>query len=183
MIRGQQEISKKHGKVVAVPVIPLSTQENLEQKMGKIHSIKKIPIFFNFKKEKEQVSEHSGITGPMTLKYLHQIKDTIRSKKQAQIAEVANTPKKKLPLISASKTRLFLLDNGQTIKNLIELKEIVSKMPTIQFRTHINSEKNDFYNWIKDVLNDKDCAEDIKHARTQNLFIEQIDTHLKKYSL
>ncbi len=41
------------------------------------------------------------------------------------------------------------------INTLKELSDTIRKMPKSDFKNHVNKEKNDFLNWIRDVVNDE----------------------------
>ncbi|MCB9359172.1 hypothetical protein H6503_04535 [Candidatus Woesearchaeota archaeon] len=57
----------------------------------------------------------------------------------------------------------FYLNDGRRLKDIYELIEAFDSMSDEVFRYHVNEDKNDFYNWIKEVMNDDHLAKEI-HA-------------------
>ena len=57
----------------------------------------------------------------------------------------------------------FWVVDGTTIKNLEELSQSLRAMNEETFNYHVNENKNDFYNWIKDVIQDEELAESIQN--------------------
>ena len=55
----------------------------------------------------------------------------------------------------------FFLNDGRVLKDLFELAECLETIDNNTFFHHVNDGKNDFSNWIRDVFNDKDLAEEI----------------------
>jgi len=53
----------------------------------------------------------------------------------------------------------FYFVNGQRVKNVKELAEIMDRIEQEVFDYHVNEEKNDFYSWVKHVFNDLELAE------------------------
>lgn len=61
----------------------------------------------------------------------------------------------------------FWLKDGGVIKNLKELSEIMNNMSDDTFNYHVNDQKNDFSNWIKDVHGEEDVASGLLRAKTR----------------
>lgn len=59
----------------------------------------------------------------------------------------------------------FWLSNGTVIKNVHELIEALRTMSPEMFSFHVNKEKNDFSNWIRDIIKDTALADKIKNVR------------------
>jgi hypothetical protein len=53
----------------------------------------------------------------------------------------------------------FYFVNGQRVRNVKELAEIMDRIEQEVFDYHVNAEKNDFYSWVKHVFNDVELAE------------------------
>lgn len=53
----------------------------------------------------------------------------------------------------------FVLADGSRIKNLLELAGALDTMSHDIFEQHVNEYKNDFVNWIRDVLQETGLAE------------------------
>jgi hypothetical protein len=79
-------------------------------------------------------------------------------------------------LISNTKQENFFISaDGKVIKNVLQLKKALEGMKPEIFNLHVNSEKNDFYNWVKDIYEDKNLAEDIKKAKNAEKIIQLIE--------
>jgi hypothetical protein len=55
----------------------------------------------------------------------------------------------------------FVTKDGRQIKNMRELAEVLEKMNEDVFTYHVNAQKNDFSNWLKDVIRDEELAKEI----------------------
>jgi len=102
-----------------------------------------------------------------------------KKQKPAKKAMKAKAPAKKAPPVKTIATKApkvslavydvqdvpehqhFYFVNGMRVKNVKELAEIMDKLEQEVFDYHVTSEKNDFYNWVKDVFNDLELAEKI----------------------
>jgi hypothetical protein len=62
--------------------------------------------------------------------------------------------------------RRFFCQDGCVIKNLTELVDCLKHMTEEVFYHHVTSEKNDFSNWIRDVLGDEKLAGELNNAST-----------------
>src|SRR3989338_8931235 len=49
----------------------------------------------------------------------------------------------------------FLLANGKEVRGIKELHGMLKSMEENVFYSHVNESKNDFYNWVKDIYQDK----------------------------
>jgi hypothetical protein len=65
-----------------------------------------------------------------------------------------------------SPDKYFWARDGTVIKNLRELYGALLRMDKGTFSHHANKERNDFYNWVKDVFNDKGLANSLLKAKT-----------------
>ncbi|MBI4286771.1 MAG: hypothetical protein HY670_12860 [Chloroflexi bacterium] len=62
--------------------------------------------------------------------------------------------------------KVFWVHGGRTIKNLAELKTALGGMSDDTYVYHANETKNDFANWVKDVLGDDKLAHDLQKSPT-----------------
>jgi hypothetical protein len=58
----------------------------------------------------------------------------------------------------------FFCQDGCIIKNLTELSECLNHMTDEVFHHHVTSGKNDFSNWVRDVLGDDKLASELYDA-------------------
>ena len=72
----------------------------------------------------------------------------------------------------------FKLADGKAIRNLSQFNECLADMSEEVFRHHVNEERNDFSNWVGDVLKDKKLADDLLKTKdkteTHVLVLERI---------
>lgn len=74
--------------------------------------------------------------------------------------------------------QIFYCQDGNTLKNLEELGIALKDMRAGIFLYHVHPGKNDFANWIYDVIGDVDLAEDIRDLTDQKDFIRKIDSRI-----
>ncbi|MBN1503217.1 hypothetical protein JW930_06780 [Candidatus Woesearchaeota archaeon] len=67
-------------------------------------------------------------------------------------------------IINARPENYFILITGVPLKNIKELVNALENMNDWVFRHHVNSARNDFYTWIKEVLRESTLAQDISTA-------------------
>jgi len=103
------------------------------------------------------------------------------AKKSSKSKRVAGRTRKKKSVISAEKIladvpaeKCFWANNGWIIRNIQELPIALENMSDETFVYHCNREKNDFYNWIRDVIDYKELAEDIKNSKTRSAMIKKV---------
>lgn len=63
--------------------------------------------------------------------------------------------------------QLFWLNDGSVLKSLNELNTALTKMKADVFMHHVNKERNDFANWILDVIGDKELAQSIRKLKSK----------------
>lgn len=61
----------------------------------------------------------------------------------------------------------FYLRSGSSLKSIEELSDAIDSISKDDFLFHVNSEKNDFANWTKDVFDEKELAEKLFLTRTK----------------
>jgi len=66
-----------------------------------------------------------------------------------------------------SPDKAFWLRNGIPIKSMYELIKVLEVIDETTFSFHVNNEKNDFSNWLRDVIGDIGLAEKVFSARTR----------------
>ncbi len=75
----------------------------------------------------------------------------------------------------ADDARHFYVRDGRILKNLQELRaHLKGEMSDETFSYHCNSEKNDFANWIRDVIGDRKLATRIKRVRTRKTMLRKL---------
>ena len=62
---------------------------------------------------------------------------------------------------------VFKSCNGHILHNMKELGEELKTMSSEDYAFHVNAEKNDFANWVGDIIKDKTLANNLR--KTSNL--------------
>lgn len=76
--------------------------------------------------------------------------------------------------------KVFWVNDGRTLRNLQELSLALANMNEETFRYHVNKEKNDFRNWVKDVIKDEKLANDIAKIKSKKLMLERINKKINQ---
>lgn len=80
-------------------------------------------------------------------------------------------------------SQYFWLHNNKAIRDLSELHTALLNMDDATFSYHVNQEKNDFSNWISDILDEKKLALQLRNTldkkETAYLIEKKIKTHNK----
>ena len=61
----------------------------------------------------------------------------------------------------------FWCQDGQVLKSLPELESTLRGMGEDTFRHHASEARNDFSNWVKDVIGDDKLASDLGKSKTR----------------
>jgi hypothetical protein len=71
--------------------------------------------------------------------------------------------------------KCFYVFNGPVLKCISDLNTNLPNMTDEQFSYHRNGQKNDFYNWILNVIGDVKLANDIARARTKETTFKKVN--------
>jgi len=91
---------------------------------------------------------------------------TQKSSKKKQ-AKSKKSKSKKLFVKDAKPEYYFLMIDGSTIKNLVELADALHIMSDDVFYYHVTHDRNDFSNWVRDVFSEKVLAEEISRLHNK----------------
>ena len=83
---------------------------------------------------------------------------------------------KKLSKVPPS--QYFYLANGVVLKSLSDLSDALKEMSDGLLHEHINYEKNDFANWIRNIFKEESLALAFEKAKSRNDMISAIDVYL-----
>jgi len=75
--------------------------------------------------------------------------------------------------------KYFYLKDGTVVKNLFELSKALEKMPDDVFRHHVNENKNDFYNWVRDIVKDPKLAANVLSAKSSKEMLRYVGEKIK----
>lgn len=81
--------------------------------------------------------------------------------------KLTRTPKVKVEI---TPDKYFYSNDGQVFKSLRELSEGIDKMSDETFAYHCNKEKNDFRNWVVDVLDRTRLGRSLKGIKHKEEF-------------
>jgi hypothetical protein len=68
---------------------------------------------------------------------------------------------------NVSQEKQFWCCDGRYLSNLTELETALEQMTEETFRYHSNEAKNDFSNWVRDVIGDEKLSRDLQKSTTQ----------------
>ena len=74
----------------------------------------------------------------------------------------------------------FNIHMGTSIKNLQELAEALEIMDDDAFNHHVTKEKNDFSNWVKDIIEDVELSNDLLKAKTRKKAFETVSQRIEQ---
>ena len=91
-------------------------------------------------------------------------------------------------MVTKNEARMFLRDiapeqcfwvnNGPILKNLEGLANALPDMSGETFHHHVNAEKNDFSNWVRDVISDQKLADDLLSSRNKDSAFKKVNSRL-----
>lgn len=92
------------------------------------------------------------------------------------------TPTKRV-LVCAEGDQCFWVNDGQVVKDLLELRDAMKTMEEKVFTHHVTTDRNDFATWVEDVLCDAECAAALAESQSKRGSQAIITRHLKLYQL
>lgn len=72
----------------------------------------------------------------------------------------------------------FWVNDGNVLKNLKELPRSLRSMSDETFLHHVNEHKNDFANWIEEVVGEKKLAEEVRTLQNRTAMIKAVKRSL-----
>jgi len=81
-------------------------------------------------------------------------------------------------LQDTSMDKVFWCHDGRVMKNLDELAAALREMSEETFRYHVTGDKNDFSNWVRDVIGDVTLAKDLQKATTRTASARNVEMRL-----
>ena len=76
--------------------------------------------------------------------------------------------------------KAFLTLDGRRLRNLLELADALDHMDERVFRHHANGERNDFSNWIRDVMGEQALADSVRGKDLRGVQIEVLKHIVKQ---
>ena len=71
-------------------------------------------------------------------------------------------------LADVPEENVFRCHDGRMLRNMEELSQVFNNIGDEGFAYHANTDKNDFSNWVKDVIKDEKLARDLAKSRSQS---------------
>jgi hypothetical protein len=110
------------------------------------------------------------------------------TKEEAHKKAKAAKPKKegtlknavKKPVKEIKPEHYFYLCDGRVLKDMIELSECLETINNDVFYYHVNDQRNDFANWVRDIFERRDLADEIMTIREPRQVQVVILKHLAK---
>ncbi|MFH1849737.1 MAG: hypothetical protein ABH879_06125 [archaeon] len=76
--------------------------------------------------------------------------------------------------------RVFWLNDGRVLRNIRDLSSALADMGPGVFQHHVNCERNDFVNWIRDVVCDKTLVKAINGIGTPEQLRTKLDNRISR---
>ncbi len=86
-------------------------------------------------------------------------------------------------LVCAPDDKCFWTTDGKILKNLDELQMAFGTMGEEVFLHHVNQEKNDFADWVEQVLEDRACASALRKSKEPATAKAVVVKHLRTYNV
>ncbi|RJQ17166.1 hypothetical protein C4573_03880 [Candidatus Woesearchaeota archaeon] len=88
-----------------------------------------------------------------------------------------------MSLQNAPPEQKFHFNNGKSAQNIWELKKQIQVMNQDEFGNHVNETKNDFANWIDQVIHDPYLAGKIRLAKDKNETVKILDDKIHEITM
>ena len=86
-------------------------------------------------------------------------------------------------MVCAFDGECFWSRDGRILENLADLKIAFGSMDDEVFLHHTEGDKNDFADWVEHVLQDRECAEDLRKTSKRAQAEKVIAQHLRNYNI
>jgi hypothetical protein len=74
--------------------------------------------------------------------------------------------------------KVFWFHDGRAVKNLDEFAKALLEVSEQTFQHHLAKDKNDFSNWVRDVIGDVTLADQLRKATTQATAAHKVEARL-----
>ena len=81
-------------------------------------------------------------------------------------------------LCDVAPEQCFWVNNGPILRNVEELANALPEMSDETFHYHVNNEKNDFSNWVRDIIGDQSLANDLLVSRNKQSALKKVKNRL-----
>ena len=97
------------------------------------------------------------------------------------VDKTGREPVKKKTLVRVSEEKMFWCNDGQTYADIRELARGLVAMSQETFYHHVNPDKNDFSNWVRDIINDIELADALLRAASKDAAANCVIARLELY--
>lgn len=113
-----------------------------------------------------------------------------KSTRKATNSLAKKVTKRKTPKVSSDDDRVlvcapsehcFWTNDGRILQDLAQLRDVLADMDLDIYGHHVNKEKNDFADWVEDILQDRDCALELRKARKPKTARGVVVRYIKLY--
>lgn len=77
----------------------------------------------------------------------------------------------------------FLVKDGPSLQNLRDLQDALGTITNEQFSHHVNSAKNDFYNWVYHAVKDEKLALQLSRSRSRDSMLKAVAKRITELSV
>lgn len=109
-------------------------------------------------------------------------KQVKKSPTKASTKKVIKSKTEFKALVCAIDGECFWSHDGQILSNLADLSFAIGSMDDSIFLHHVNDERNDFADWVEQVLGDEECAKALRRSGKKSQAQKIVDLHLSKYT-
>jgi chromosome condensin MukBEF ATPase and DNA-binding subunit MukB len=109
---------------------------------------------------------------------LKKIKKPKKNKEENKMAKKLTAEQANSFLRQLDTEKSFWVNNGAVLTNLEEFSKELKSIEPEQFSHHVTREKNDFANWISEVIGDQTLARTLSRAKTPRTVAQTVDKRL-----
>ncbi len=73
----------------------------------------------------------------------------------------------------------FWVCDGKVVKNLQELQYALDKMSEGTYTYHANNAKNDFANWVNDIIKHPELAQQLRKVKSRQIAAKVVERTIK----
>lgn len=95
----------------------------------------------------------------------------------------AKKEKQKAALVCADGAQCFWTTDGKVLSNLLELRDAFERMSDKVFTYHVTKDKNDFADWVEDVLGDRELGKALRRSRKPGAARSIVVRRLRVYEI
>ncbi len=98
-----------------------------------------------------------------------------RKEKRERFSRIFSNSEKTMKI---PRDKYFILPDGSQLTDLYDLAVCLENIDDQVLRHHVNEEKNDFANWVRDVFKKEDLADALMQAKDKNELHVAVLKHL-----